>query len=43
MCGCFCTGFIDFMLDYKSLLDYTNLFSLIDYKKNDERISKYFK
>ena len=23
----FCTGFIDFMLKSKSLLDYTNLFS----------------
>ena len=24
MCGYFCTGFIDFMLKGKSLLDYTN-------------------
>ena len=35
MCGCFCVGFIDFMLKGKSLLDYTNLFSLKEYKKND--------
>ena len=27
MCGFFCLGFIDFMLQAKSLLDYTNLFS----------------
>ena len=34
----FCTGFIDFMLKGKSLLDYTNLFSLNDYEKNDKII-----
>ena len=28
MCGYFCIGFIDFMLKVKSLLSYTNLFSL---------------
>ena len=26
MCGCFCIGFIDFILRNKILLDYTNLF-----------------
>ena len=26
MCGYFCIGFIDFMLNGKSLLDHTNLF-----------------
>ena len=35
MSGYFSIGFIDFMLKRKSLLDYTNLFSLNDYKKND--------
>ena len=30
MCGYFCIGFIDFMLKFKSLLDYTNLFSTND-------------
>ena len=35
MCGCFCVGFIDFMLKGKSLLDYTNLFSPKEYKKDD--------
>ena len=44
MCGYFCIGigFIDFMLKGKSLLDYTNLFSPNEYKKNDKIILKYF-
>ena len=42
MCGYFCIGFIDFVLKGKSLLEYTNLFSSSDYKKNDKIISKYF-
>ena len=42
MCEYFCMGFIDFMLKAKSLLDYTNLFSLKEYKKNDKLISKHF-
>ena len=42
MCGCFCIGFIEFMLNGKSLLDYTNLFSPNDYEKNDKIILKYF-
>ena len=29
ICGYFCTGFIDFMLKRKKLLDYTNYFLLI--------------
>ena len=28
-------GFIDFMLEGKSLLEYTNLFSPNEYKKNE--------
>ena len=42
MCGYFCIGigFIDFMLKGKSLLDYTNLFSPNEYKKNDKIILK---
>ena len=32
----------DFMLKGKSLLEYTNLFSLNDYEKNDIKIPKYF-
>ena len=42
MCGYFCIGFVDFMLKAKSLLDYTNLFSLNDYEKNDKIVLKYF-
>ena len=43
MCGYLCIGFIDFMLNGKSLLDYTHLFSPSDYEKNDRTILKYFK
>ena len=42
MCGCFCIGFIDFMLKGKSLLEYKNLFSPTEYKKNEKIISKHF-
>ena len=42
MCGYFCIGFIDIMLKGKSLLDYTNLFSPNEYRKNDKIILKYF-
>ena len=43
MCGYFCIGFIDFMLAGKKLTDYTNLFFLYDFKKNDNIILNYFK
>ena len=42
MCACFCTGFLDFMLKGKSLLDYTNLFTPNEYEKNDKIILIYF-
>ena len=42
MCGYFCIGFIDFMLKGKSLIEYTNLFSSNDFKKNDGTILNYF-
>ena len=38
----FCFEFTDFMLKGKSLLEYTNLFSPNEYKKNDNMILKYF-
>ena len=41
ICEYFCIRFIHFMLKGKSLLDYTNLFSPIDYDKNDKMILKY--
>ena len=34
MCGYFCIGFIDFMLEGKSLLSHTNLFSPDKHEKN---------
>ena len=42
MSGYFCIGFIDFTLRGKTLLQYTNLYSPNDYKKNDKIILKYF-
>ena len=42
MCGYFCTGFINFMFNGKSLKDYTDLFSPNDFKKNDDIILEYF-
>ena len=33
MCGLYCLAFIEYMLSGKTLLDYTNLFSLNDCKK----------
>ena len=43
MCGFYCIVFIEYMLSGKILLDYTNLFFLNDYKKNDKITYKYFK
>ena len=42
MSGFYCIAFIEFMFAGKILLDYTNLFSPNDYKKNDKKIYKYF-
>ena len=43
MCGYFCIEFINYMLKGKNLLDYTNLFSPNDFKKNDQIIKRIFK
>ena len=43
MCGFCCIAFIESMLAGKTSLDYTNLFSPNDYKKNDKIICKNFK
>ena len=43
MCGYFCIGFIDFMFAGKTLIDYTNMFSLYDFNANDSIIFSYFK
>ena len=42
MRGYFCIGFIGFMLEGKSLLDYTNLLSPNEYDKNDKKLPKSF-
>ena len=42
ICGYFCIGLINFMLNVKSLLDYTNLFYRNEYEKYDKIILKYF-
>ena len=42
MCGYFCIAFIDFMLESKSVSDYTNLSSPKEYGKIDKIILKYF-
>ena len=43
MCGYFCIEFINYMLKGKTLLDYTNLFSPNDFKKDNQIIKKIFK
>ena len=43
LCGYFCIKFINYMLKGKTLLDYTNLFSPNDFKKNDRVIKIIFK
>ena len=43
MYGFYCIAFTEYVLAGKSLLEYTNLFSPNDYKKNDKTIYKYFK
>ena len=43
MRGYFCIGFIDFMLAGKKLIDFRNMFSPHDLKKNDDIILSYFK
>ena len=43
MCGYYCIEFINHMLKSKTLLDYTNLFSPNDFKKNDQIIKRIFK
>ena len=43
MCGFYSIAFIEYVLAGRVLLDYTNLFSPDDYKKNDKIMCKYFK
>ena len=41
--GCFCIGFIDFMVAGKKLTDFTIFVSPYDFEKNDYIILSYFK
>ena len=43
MCEFYYIALIEYMLARKTLLDYSNLFSPNDYKKNGKIIYKYFK
>ena len=43
MCGSYCIAFIEYMIAGETLLDFTNLFSPNDYRKNGKIIYKYFK
>ena len=43
MYGYFCIEFISYMLKGKTLLDYTNLFSPNDFKKNNQINKRIFK
>ena len=42
MCGYFCIGFIDFMLNGKNLTNFANLFSPNNFRKNHDMILNYF-
>ena len=42
MCGHFCIGFIDFMFKGKTLIEFANLFSPNNFKKNNNIILNYF-
>ena len=42
MCEYFCIGFINFVFKGKTLTEFTNLFSLNNFKKNDDIILKSF-
>ena len=43
MCGYFCIEFINYMLKGKTLLDYTNLFSLNDLKRTIKLSKEYLR
>ena len=43
MRGYFCIGFIDFMIEEITLIDYTSLFSPCDFGKIDNIILSHFK
>ena len=42
ICRYFCIGFIDFIVAWKTLTEFTNLFSPNNFKKNDDIMLNYF-
>ena len=42
MCGYFCIIFIEYVLNDKTLTDFTNLFSPWNFEKNDDIIKRNF-
>ena len=42
MCGYFCILFIEYMLNDKTLTDFTNLFISWNFEKNDGIFKRYF-
>ena len=42
MRGYFCIGFVSFMLNNKRQIDFTNLFSPNNFKKNEKEMLDYF-
>ena len=43
MCGYYCIEFINYIIEGKSLIDFTSLFSPHDFKMNDQIIKRIFK
>ena len=43
MCGYFCIGFIDFLLEGEKLTDFTSFSFPYDFEKNDDTILSFFK
>ena len=41
MCGYFCIGFIDFIVEGKTLTEFTNIFSPNNFKRKDDIILNY--
>ena len=42
ICRYFCIGFIDFIVAWKTLTEFTNIFSPNNFKKNDDIMLNYF-
>ena len=42
MCECFCKGFVNFMLNNKSVTHFTWLISSNDFRQNDKKYCNFF-